>query len=104
MRSVPPRGRDCVRTQIDHDQSNHYRTASVGAGCRHSTPALLSVSRNYIGFEVEWRHPVATLAVLYECFDPDQFEFSHSLYRTVVLTSWYRGLSYSVPFLHTFGS
>src|SRR6266849_3346179 len=50
--SVPPCGRDCVRTQIDHDQSTHYRTASVATGCRHSTPALLSLSRNYIGFEL----------------------------------------------------
>ncbi len=41
-----------MRTLIDHDQSTHYRTASVATGCRHSTPALLSLSRNYIGFEV----------------------------------------------------
>src|SRR6266404_9024725 len=40
----PTRYRGCVRTQTDQDQSTQYRTASVATGCRHSTPALLSVS------------------------------------------------------------
>ena len=86
----------CVRTQIDHDQSAQYSTASVATGCSHSTPALLSVSRNYIGFELNGRIRSLRSRFCTECHsDPRHLnaEFSHTLYRKVVLTSWDRGMS-----------
>ena len=59
----------------------------------HSTPALLSLSRNYIGFELNGGIRSLRSRFCTERFDHDQFEFSHSLYRDVVLTSWDRGMN-----------
>src|SRR5260370_40241423 len=50
------------------------------------------VSRNYIGFELNGGIRSLRSRFCSECFDHDQFEFSHSLYREVVLTSWDRSL------------
>src|SRR5713101_1390464 len=86
--SVPHRGRDCVRTQIDHDQSTHYRTASVATGCRHSTPALLSLSRNYIGFELNGGIRSLRSRFCTERYSDARYlnaEFSHTLGRGRVL-------------------
>ncbi len=97
----PPAFRECVRTQrsdSERQNSAQYRTASVATGCRHSTPALLSVSRNYIGFELNGGIRSLRSRFCTECFDHDQFEFSHSLYRDVVLTSRDCGMSDSVRF------
>src|SRR6266851_4286941 len=79
---IPPGFRDCVRTQIDHDQSTHYRTASVATGCRHSTPALLSLSRNYIGFELNGGIRSLRSRLCTERYSDARYlnaEFSHTL-------------------------
>ena len=75
--------------------ATRYSTASEATGCRHSiiTRTLKTL--------VEWRHPVASLAVLYWVAIMlvsflTRLTFQHSLYREVVLMT---SLHSNRPFL-----
>src|SRR6266851_9048613 len=92
----PTRYRECVRTQrsdSERQNSAQYRTASVATGCRHSTQNRCNCATPKAMRELNGGIRSLRSRFCSECFDHDQFEFSHSLYREVVLTSWDRVMS-----------
>src|SRR5713226_1427316 len=83
--------RECVRTQrsdSERQNSAQYRTASVATGCRHSTQNRCNCATPKATRELNGGIRSLRSRFCSDCFDHDQFEFSHSLYRAVVLTSW----------------